>query len=114
MRGTRVKIIRPVQRGVDSHGNSVKVDSVEYVDNVLVNKPSTQDLIDNQAMMTGYTLNFTLGFPKTFTGELRGCRVVIPIVNPNYEFAVIGNPQPVPHNCPTQWNRKVEVGTING
>lgn len=114
MRGTKVKVLRPEQKSIDAHGNPIRAYAEEIVDNVLVNKPSTQDLIDNQALMTGYTLNFILAFPKTYQKELRGCKIVIPLVNPDYEFDVVGNPQPIPHNCPTKWNYKVEVGRING
>lgn len=114
MRGIKVVVLRPEERGVDTHGNPVYKTTEEVVDNVLVNKPTTEDLLDSGSIANGYVLTFSLAFPKTWNKPLRGCRLLIPYVDPSREFYVIGDPRPIPHSCPTQWNYKVLVGVANG
>lgn len=114
MRGIVVNVVRSNIKGTDSHGNPISRDDVEVVENVLVHRPTTQDIIDNQTIETGYDLTFSCVFPKTYEKSLRGCRIVIPKVDPKREFYVVGDPKPIPHGCPTKWNRKVLVGVSNG
>lgn len=113
MQGVTVKVMRPDElQAKDAHGNPVKVWSPEVVENVLVNKPNTDDLTNSSYLTNGYTLSYQLAFPKTWNESLLGCKVVIPGDPMGYD--VIGDPRPVPHNCPTAWNYTVLIGRAHG
>lgn len=109
MKGADVFILRPQNAAKDSHGNLVPSYVKETVKNVLVNSPTTQEVLDSQAVTNGRVLSYSLGFPKTYTKSLYGCKVIIPFIDKQKEWYVIGDPQPIMHNCPTKWNRKVLV-----
>lgn len=109
MRGAEVIVRRDELSGKDAHGNATVQQSDEFVQNVLCMPGVSKD--DVEAVRPfGVEVAATLGFPKTYQRPLRGCRVYIPA----WEawFAVLGDPKPVPHNCPTKWNLKVWVSHV--
>lgn len=80
------------------------------VQNVLVMPGATSDVTDS-TRLHGTRVVYSLGFPKSFTSSLRGCRVVVR----GREYAVIGDPQPATAgNVPDPWNRTVEVEAVDG
>ena len=82
------------------------------VANVLFGRPQTAP-IEEAARYHGATVAYTLGFPASFSGSLRGCRVKRMRDGAMYE--VSGDPQPLPPElCPTTWNREVEVTAAHG
>lgn len=112
MQGGRVIVKRPISTGKDAHGNLITTFEEEAVDNVLVNTPETAEAFAS-ARQNDFSISYTLGFPKTYKKSLLNCRIIIPFVDPEKEWYVFGDPQPVPHNCPTKWNRKVSVSAYD-
>ena len=106
------------QRGArDALGNEVEA-YAEPVDvpNVLVQPGPTADL--DASRPEGVAVAFTLHFPKTWEGDLRGARVSLPAPwewgNP---YRVAGVPMRYdPQNCPplVPWNMAVEVEATDG
>lgn len=110
MQGASVIVIRPVETGRDDHGNATYRYDTQIIDDVLVNKPSTADVTNSQALTKSISLSWVLSFPKTYQESLRGCYVVLPAII-NQKYKVIGDPQPIPPaNCPTRWNYTVMIG----
>ena len=110
--GTSIKIVRPDIVGYDRFGNAVKTKSTYTVDNVLIVPGATNDL--EASRPEGVDVAYTLHFPKTFTGSLEGCEVILP--KPwEGTYRVIGNPgQYMDINCPTPWHMPVEVEEAHG
>ena len=94
----------------DEHMEAVETWAEQEVDDVVVAPGSTSDVTDTTRPW-GTRAAYTLGFPKTFSSSLRGCRVVVRGV----EYAVIGDPQPLtPENVPGPWNYTAEVEAVDG
>ncbi len=85
------------------------IETREEVAGVVVAPGTTTDL--DASRPKGVEVDFTLCFPKTFTGELRGCAVDVRGV----EYEVVGNPQRyMEANTPGEWNLTVEVRRVDG
>lgn len=102
----------------DEHMEEVETWEREEVQNVLVAPGSTSD-VEESARPDGTRAVFTLGFPKTFSKSLRGCRVVVRCPEGGNEgehtYSVIGDPQPnTLENCPTKWWYTAEVEAVDG
>ena len=70
---------------------------------------STSDL--DASRPEGVTVSFTLCFPKSYGGELRGCSVEVR----GAEYSVVGDPQRyAPENTPGDWNLTAEVTRTDG
>lgn len=109
LHGETVAVLTP-SYGYDEHMEQVETWEREEVANVLVAPGSTSD-IDDSARPYGTRAVFTLGFPKTFSKPLRGCRVEVR----GEVYSVIGDPQPNnADNCPTAWWYTAEVEAIDG
>ena len=109
IRGEDVTVRRP-STGYDEHMEEVVTWDEETVANVVVTPGATSDVVD-AARPSGGRVDYTLGFPKTFTASLRGCRVVVRGV----ECAVVGNPQPyTADNVPGAHNYTVEAVRVDG
>ena len=94
----------------DAHMEEIETWESETVGNVLVHPGSTSDVRDS-SRPDGTRAAFTLGFPKSFTAPLRGCRVLVRGI----ECAVIGDPQPyTADNTPGPWNYTAEVERVDG
>lgn len=94
----------------DEHMEEVEAWEETTVPNVVVKPGSTSDVIES-ARPDGTRVEFTLGFPKTFTAPLRGCHCVVR----GTEYAVIGDPRPLtPDNVPGLWNCTAEVEAVDG
>ena len=111
MKGEAVIVERRVKTGVDGLNNPIyEVASMVEVANVLVCPGSTSDVIGSMRP-DGAEVTYTLHFPKTFSGSLRGCRISVR----GEWFSVIGDPQPyTTENTPGLYNRPVEVEAVYG
>lgn len=102
--------VRTPTIGYDEHMEEVVTWDETAVQNVVVTPGATSDVLDS-TRPDGTRVAFTLGFPKSFTAPLRGCRVTMRGV----ECAVIGDPQPyTPENVPGAWNYTAEVERVDG
>lgn len=102
--------VRTPSVSYDEHMEEVKTWGEATVANVVVTPGSTANVVES-ARPDGTRVAFTLGFPKSFTEPLRGCRVVVR----GTEYAVVGDPQPLtPGNVPGLWNYTVEVEAVDG
>lgn len=102
--------VRTPTIGYDEHMEEVPSWSARPVENVVVTPGATSDVLDS-TRPDGTRVAFTLGFPKSFTAPLRGCRVLVRGI----ECAVIGDPQPyTPENVPGPWNYTAEVERVDG
>jgi hypothetical protein len=94
----------------DEHMEEVTTWDEATVQNVIVTPGATSDVLDS-TRPDGTRVAFTLGFPKTFTASLRGCRVTVRGI----ECAIIGDPQPyTADNTPGPWNYTAEVEAVDG
>lgn len=102
--------VRTPTVGYDEHMEEVPSWSARPVENVLVTPGATSDVLDT-TRPDGTRVAFTLGFPKSFTAPLRGCRVIVRGI----ECAVIGDPQPyTAGSVPGAWNYTAEVERVDG
>lgn len=111
IRGETVVVLREVEIGRDPFDAPI-VDWVdELVPDVLVAPGARGDVVDSNRP-DGVEVQWTLHFPKTFKGSLRGAEVSVRGQAP---CPVIGDPQPyTDENTPTRWNRPVEVSRVDG
>lgn len=115
MRGIEVTVVRYADGGTDRLGNPIEgAPTYEEVDDVLIAPSGAADM--EASRPEGVTVSMTLHFPKTYTGDLRGCDIELPspydVGNP---YRVIGDPHPyMDANTPTRWNRPVEVARADG
>lgn len=109
IRGEDVTVRTPTV-GYDEHMEEVVTWDETTVTNVVVTPGATSDVLDS-TRPDGTRVAFTLGFPKTFTASLRGCRATVRGI----ECAVIGDPQPhTESNVPGPWNYTAEVERVDG
>lgn len=99
-----------------TYDQATKDEIVSYaeqpVDNVLFASPSTEQ-IEEAMNLFGVHAQYVLHFPQEYTDSLRGCKVMRP--RDGRTYTVAGDPQPYPpENCPTDWNRGVTVGWVDG
>lgn len=107
--GETVTVQRPVEIGRNSRNDPSYEWREEDVDDVLVSPGQLGD-VDDPARPAGVRVLWSLIWPKTFTGSLAGCRVIVRGGEP---LNIIGDPQPFAH-APTRWNRPSEAGRTDG
>ena len=112
MDGMAVTLVTRAEAGVDGFNMPVYEEASETVEDCLVCPGSTRDL--DESRPEGAEVAYTVVWPKAFTGSIKGAQVIIPDVDEDERFDVVGDPRPVPHNCPTRWNRISEVGHVAG
>ena len=102
--------VRTPSVSYDEHMEEVVTWQEATVANVVVTPGATSDVLDS-TRPDGTRVAFTLGFPKSFTAPLRGCRVIVRGI----ECAVVGDPQPyTAENTPGPWNYTCEVERVDG
>lgn len=112
IKGVTVTVKTPSSNSVDRFGNAVYTFAESTVDNVLVSPGVTANL--EAARPEGVSVNLTLHFPKSFTGSLEGCLIVLPEPWAG-TYRVVGNPLSyIDANTPTQWHMPVEVVRADG
>lgn len=110
LQGEGVTVITRTEVGRDPGNSPIWADVEQVVDNVLVSPGPRADVIESNRP-EGVDVVYTLGFPKTLTGSLRGCRVRVR----GEAFHVVGDPRPGQDNLtPGPWNRVVEVERRDG
>lgn len=104
-----VTVIR-TEKVLDELGEPMEAEAVaESVTGVVVAPGATADL--DASRPEGVTVAYTLCFPKTYTGELKGCAVEVR----GERFRVVGDPQRhTEANTPGPWNLTVEVTRTDG
>lgn len=109
IQGEAVTVIRTVWDR-DELGDPIDpTEQREVVENVVVYPGPTSDL--DASRPDGVKVAFTLCFPKTFTGELKGCSVEVR----GTAYAVVGDPQRYTGaNVPGDWNYTAEVTRTDG
>lgn len=112
IQGTTVTLVRKSISGYDRFGNAEYAEMEETVNNVLVAPGATNDL--EASRPEGVDVAYSLHFPKTYTGDLEGCKVTLPAPWEG-TYRVIGKPgQYMDINTPTQWHMPVEVEVAHG
>lgn len=110
MHGETVVVVTRTETGRGPGNTPVWAESETTVDNVLVVPGPRADVLEPNRPM-GVDVVFTLHFPKTVTGSLRGCRVRVR----GETFHVVGDPRAYQDNLtPGEWNRPVEVERRDG
>lgn len=109
IQGEAVTVIR-TGRVLDELGEpTYGEDAREEVGNVVVAPGATADL--DASRPEGVTVAYTLCFPKTYAGELKGCAVEVR----GERFRVVGDPRRYTEaNTPGAWNLTVEVTRTDG
>lgn len=103
-------VVVSLETEYDELGEPVSVkETREMVENVVVAPGATADL--DETRPEGVSVAFTLCFPKTYSGDLRGRSVEVRGI----EYKVIGDPQRyTAENTPGDWNLTVEVTRVDG
>lgn len=109
MVGRDVTLVTRERTGADPLGAPTFSESETVVHDCLVAPGATDDL--GEGRPEGASVSYTVHWPKTFSGSLKGCSVVID----GERLEVIGDPRPyMAGNCPTRWWIKSEVGHVRG
>ncbi|MHC6175467.1 hypothetical protein [Glutamicibacter sp. X7] len=111
MIGETVVVVRREQIGT-LPGNIPEYGEVETtVEDVLVAPGPRADVVDSNRL-EGVQIAWTLHFPKTFSGSLRGTSVK---VRGESACPVVGDPKPLTlANTPTRWWMPVELERVEG
>lgn len=109
MRGQTVTVLRPAPGEIGEDGEVSATWQAEQVADVLIAAGATNDAMEANRP-DGTVVAYTIAFPKSYAASLRGALVEFG----GESFAVVGDPRPHPANCPTRWNRTVEVTRADG
>lgn len=103
-----VAVIRPtVER--DDLGEPIEVGASREEVRCVVCPGATSDM--DATRPEGVTVSYTLHFPKTYAGSLRGCSVEVR----GEVFGVVGDPMRTAEAAtPGPWNMAVEVARADG
>lgn len=122
MRGETITVLTRAEDELNDMGEPVYEWSATKVDNCLV-KPLSGSDIDMAERPDGVEAQYTIAFPKTYTGpSLVHARVVLSDRVGEVEDAteaattalrVSGAPD-ITKPCPTAWNMLATVGVVNG
>lgn len=111
MIGETVVVVRREQVGILPGNVPEYAETESLVEDVLVAPGPRTDVVDSMRP-EGTEIAWTLHFPKTFAGSLRGASVKVRGGEP---CPVIGDPQPLTlMNTPTRWHMPVEVERVDG
>ena len=94
--------------GTNAIGEAVWETIEQLVDGVLIAPGAGQDMTGT-IRPDGTRVTYTLYFPKTFTGDLRGATIRVR----GMDLAVIGEPDRY-LGAPGRWNMVVQVGVVHG
>lgn len=110
MIGEKVTVEYREKSGVDEYNADTFSTRLEEVYDVLVAPSGTSDLSDG-GRPDGASAYYELHFPKSFEGDLRGCRV-----NVRGEWLdIVGSPMRyAPGSTPTRWNMRAEAAVVHG
>lgn len=107
--GEAVTVLRPTASHNALGDLVLGIPREEPVADVVVAPGATSDL--DATRPEGVSVAYTLCFPKTYAGELRGCSVVVR----GKSYRVVGSPQRYTGaNTPGEWNLTAEVEAADG
>lgn len=110
MIGEAVVVERRVRTGTGPGNTPIYEWVGETIGDVLV-APGPRKDVEGPIRPDGVEIAYNLHFPKTFTGSLRGAKIVVR----GEPFAVVGDPKPYTlENTPTRWHMPVEVSNVEG
>lgn len=119
IRGVSVRVLHPTCGGRDRFGDMAEgVPKPETVDDVLIapggEAGTTDDL--EAARRDGDMLSLQLHFPKSYSGDLRGCDLELPHPWDGFNpYRVVGDPTPyIDANTPTRWHMPVKAVSARG
>lgn len=117
MLGETVAVLTRTKSGTDEMGEPVWTWAAEQVQNCLVRPLSGSD-IDVSERPDGVEAQYTIAFPKTFSGKLTHARIALIERGMDQDDAeaalrVSGAPD-ITQPCPTEWNMLATVGVVNG
>lgn len=105
-----VDIRRNINEAKDPFNHQAEpVWETETVDNCVVTPSNGSEVIDSNRP-DGFKVMAVLHLPKTYTKPLQGAQVLFQGV----WMDVAGDNFAYPENCPTNWNRNVDLGVIYG
>lgn len=108
MVGVTIKLFTPSI--TYENGDRVETFAETEVENVLIAPASSSDVFSSDRP-DGDKAEIQLAFPKTFTGDLRGCEVEVD----NLRFRIVGEPiANMKSNCPTQWFLTARAEVVHG
>lgn len=110
IRGRSITLHAPSAWTVDRFNNTIVTQYAKtQVANVLIAPGATSDL--EAGRPEGVRVDYTVHFPKTFTGSLNDCLVEFD----GNRYRVIGDPKPyMDENTPTPWHMPCEVVKVDG
>ena len=107
--GETVTVLRPVRTRDELGEPGATVWEPQEVGDVVVCPGATSDL--DASRPDGVEVAFTLCFPKSFAGSLRGCRAKVR----GEVFGIVGDPKPyTAANTPGDWNLTAEAARCDG
>lgn len=110
MVGEDVYVEYKKKEGADSFGALLYSTHEELVKNVLVAPGSQRDLVESNRP-DGKIVRYTLYFPKTFDGDLKGLRIKVR----EHYYPVVGTPDHYSaEDTPGDWWMHVEVEDTDG
>lgn len=115
MKGVDVLVRAPSRGAVDELGNPARsFGDPETVGDVLVMAGATSDSQESNRP-DGVGVAYTLTFPASYAGSLRGCEVKVP--GDDSWYGIAGDPRPTPAGQlgrPLRWNRTAEAVRSDG
>lgn len=112
IRGRIVTVVSKVQTGTDRFNEPIYSEVLNDVHNVVIQRGESSDL--DATRPEGARVDFTLHFPKTYTGDLRGAEIVL-YGEFSGRYRIVGEPYPyMRENTPTPWYMPVEVVAVHG
>lgn len=114
MTGEEVTVWRKTETGTDAFGEPEYTWTGEQVHNCLV-RPYTGEDVTDTPHTQGVRVDYTVAFPKTYTGRgyLCGCKVSFRDIAQDDALWVVGAPD-YTSPCPTAWDTLVKVGCVYG
>ena len=110
LKGITVTLYTETESGVDIFNRPVTEETPVEVDNVIVGRPSEQEVLDT-LNLTGRKLEYVLGIPKGDTNEWTDKRVRFF----DQDFRTIGAPiQGIEAMIPLEWHKTVRCEVFNG
>lgn len=113
MRGVTIGLVVKTKTGTDDFNQPVFSETTEYVEDVLVGEPSSDDLT-NALTLYGAKVSYRLAIPKGDTHDWDGTRVILPEPFAG-EYLTVGIATAgIEANIPLRWNKKVLLERYEG
>ena len=108
IKGVTVQLLEKTQTGTDGFGSPVWEKSWVPVDNVLVGRPTTEEVTDTMNLH-GKTVDYVLAVPKGDAHTWEDAEVILPAPFGG-TYRTVGYPTAgIEANIPLSWNKKVRL-----